>query len=268
MPFADEPSDIANGYFFYPLRVDEMGNDLGAGGAAWTGTWGNGTGFPDSDVKCNNWTSGSSSVSSRAGLPNAGSNAFAWWYTRSCSTTQSLYCFGIDNNVEVMPPQATGRIAFVSKGSWTPGGGIGTADALCQSEASNAGLSGSYRALLAGNGTTAASRFNTGGLPWRRPDGPAIAPTAAALFSAALHDVALYTAADLTAFFSNNGLWLGAGDPLTAGTSSSTCNNWTSSSSSLTITSGRTGRTDTSQLWSMSSSACDSTTGHLICLQE
>jgi hypothetical protein len=108
---------------------------------------------------------------------------------------------------------------------------------LCQSEANAAGFTGTFRALLATDGASAASRFDATRAPWVRPDGVPITPTAAQAFqnNTTAWDVALNTTADLSLQFGN---WLvysgeptpGAGvNPLTQpGTAASTCDNWTS----------------------------------------
>lgn len=56
-------------------------------------------------------------------------------------------------------------------------GGLSGADQLCQNEAAQAGLSGSFKALLASSDTRAASRFSVGSRPWVRPDGVTSAST-------------------------------------------------------------------------------------------
>ena len=59
-----------------------------------------------------------------------------------------------------------------------PPSGIAAADALCTSEATAAGLPGTYRAFLATKQASAMSRFDLGGAPWVRVDGVVLATTA------------------------------------------------------------------------------------------
>jgi hypothetical protein len=125
--------------------------------------------------------------------------------------------------------KSTGRLAFVSSNTLVPGGGIAAADSICSSEAKAAGLAGSFKALLATDGASAASRFDLRGLPWVRPDGVAIVDKAADL---AQHlnapiDVGASGAYD----FGGAWAWAGAPTPGVAGSAASTCASWTSRSS-------------------------------------
>lgn len=67
-----------------------------------------------------------------------------------------------------MPRRFAGRLAFVTDDVFQPGGGIAAADALCQREASAAGLPGTYCAELATSTGPAEARFDLSG-----PDSPA-----------------------------------------------------------------------------------------------
>jgi hypothetical protein len=82
----------------------------------------------------------------------------------------------------VAPPAPAGRFAFVSAIKWQPGGGLASADAVCASEASMAGLAGTYKAALATSTGGALARFSSIGARWVRPDGVAITATTAAMF--------------------------------------------------------------------------------------
>ena len=190
-----------------------------------------------------------------------------------CNGTNRLYCFGINNNFQVTVKPVVGRIAFVTKVPWIPSGGLAGADALCQQEANEASLSGTFKALLAyidtGIGRSASSRFDSspGSLPWVRPDGVAIAPTAADLFSADFLDTAINQTAD-GQYVGNYGVWGGAQYPNEAGTLGATCNNWASSSNTNNGRSG--GAVYTYQLYSFGlfSTPCDATNIILRCLQD
>jgi len=79
---------------------------------------------------------------------------------------------------------------FVTAGTYTPGslGGVAGADMTCATEASNAGLGGSsthWKAYLSTTGAAAYTRLlkpdNTTARGWMRPDGKAVADTAAGL---------------------------------------------------------------------------------------
>ena len=150
-----------------------------------------------------------------------------------CDQQHHLYCFGVDKNVPVTVTPASGRIAFVTRATWTPsgGGGLSSADALCQSEANSASLTGTFKALLATSTGSAQSRFEPiapGSLPWVRPDGIAIAPSATELFTSTFLNTAINQYADGLSYSAFDGVWGGAWNPSTAGTEASTCSNWTS----------------------------------------
>jgi hypothetical protein len=92
-----------------------------------------------------------------------------WTEGSSRTGDAHLYCFGIDHQNAPPIPSATGRIAFVSS-AFTPGGGYQAADALCQSDASMARLSGTYLAFISTTMWAAADRFPPMDVPWIRPD--------------------------------------------------------------------------------------------------
>jgi hypothetical protein len=69
------------------------------------------------------------------------------------------------------PAFPVGRYIFQSNQVLAVGGGIGAADMQCQTEASSAGLPGTYVALLATSSQSAADHLGSLAGPWRRPDG-------------------------------------------------------------------------------------------------
>ena len=269
-PFADTVADIVSGKIFYPLRIDENGVDTGAYGTVWTGTDGDGTVYhypPDPIWTCSDWSSSSGTQVAEIGKSSAVAELFTASASISCSTPQRIYCFGTQNNAPVAVTPTVGRIAFVTTQTWIASGGLTGADNLCATEADTAGLSGTYKALLATNGASAASRFNTSGPPWVRPDGVAIAPTAGELFSATLLDSAVNQSADGSQYFGNVGAWTGAENPSTAGAWATTCENWTDSSEPNGY-GGKAGFTDEWGFFMASSSRCSADWMHLYCLQE
>ncbi|MDD4997504.1 MAG: hypothetical protein PHI99_05100 [Syntrophales bacterium] len=267
-PFADTVADIVSGKIFYPLRIDENGVDTGAYTYVWTGTDGDGTVYhysPD-PWTCSDWSSSSGTQVAEIGKSSAVAELFTASASISCSTPQRIYCFGTQNNAPVAVTPTVGRIAFVTTQTWIASGGLTGADNLCATEADTAGLSGTYKALLATNGASAASRFNTSGPPWVRPDGVAIAPTAGELFSATLLDSAVNQSADGSQYFGNVGAWTGAENPSTAGAWATTCENWTDSSEPNGY-GGKAGFTDEWGFFMASSSRCSADWMHLYCLQ-
>jgi hypothetical protein len=189
-----------------------------------------------------------------------------------CSSKARLYCFGVDRQAQVAVTPVVGRYAFMTHSTWTPGGGIATADALCQQEASAAALPGTYKALLAPTGASAASRFDTSGLPWIRPDGTPIAPTADMFFSPPqnLFDVPPNVSADGAIYFGATGVWSGAAMPTTVGRGATNCTNWLSNSPAAFAAVGAAGDTAMNSFFNMwpGTVACNDAFVFLTCLQE
>lgn len=264
-PFADTKEDIAAGKIYHPLRVDENGHydNTPGGSEVWTGSDPDGT--VSSFGTCGDWASiaGNGSTGEDDGV----ASVFAFYGYQRCDNQARLYCFGIDRNVPVTVNQAAGRFAFISRSFWTPAGGLAGADGLCQTEAESALLSGTFKALLAVNGASAASRFNTSGPTWVRPDGVAIAPTAAALFSADFLNTAINQLADGTSYLGNYGVWTGAASPTTSGTAATTCNSWTVSNDTLEAWSGTAAFTYQEKFFGQWQTKCNATWMRLYCLQ-
>ena len=158
-----------------PLRVDEHGttlvdpaNDIAFFGGA----------SPASDT-CLDW---SSNATSMHGIHEVSSEAsFDTDIYTDCNFATPVVCAEIGHVAPVQPPIETGRIAFITAGSWLPSGGLAGADMFCQNEANAAMLSGTFLAYLPTAAATADSRFTSTGLPWRRVDGVRIVDTAAEL---------------------------------------------------------------------------------------
>jgi hypothetical protein len=225
-PVADKLSDLTTNHLFYPIKLDEFGNVVPEGIYAMTGTFGGGT--YDSGGNCNDYTSTTGGV--RGGWPSADSGLFSSFARPVCTTSMRLYCFGVDNAAVVSLPQDSVRRAFTSNMKWTPGNGIQEADDVCQKDADNAGLGGSFKALLATNGDAAIARFDLNGKPWARPDGALLAEKASDLALGTLTHVLASPSSnpENTAWYANNRfLWSGAPDLVTKGTDLTTCKDWT-----------------------------------------
>src|SRR5262249_56719028 len=141
----------------FPIRITETGTDA-LESVVHTATTSDGTRHPNGTT-CNDYTV-ADSQSIEQGLSSGVASLFTTFGSSTCSSPGRLYCFGINNlaSVTVTPPPAFRR-AFMTKNPFTPGGGIAAADSLCAMEASNAGLPGTYKALLATTTASAASRF-------------------------------------------------------------------------------------------------------------
>ena len=220
-PFADQHTMLIGGAHWFPLNRDETG--AVATGLVVTGTGSSGTA---SGTACSDWSSTTGSA-----IGGAAQEMGRFWTSGKvppCTGVIStrLYCFGIDENVAVQPPQAAGRLAFVSSATFQPGpsAGIDAADTLCQGEASTAGLPGDYKALLAADGATALSRFDTGGQMWVRTDGIPFG-TLGDLLSGSL-PTSINVQADGTTYTSQGFALTGANNPNVAGTVAGTCDDW------------------------------------------
>lgn len=263
-PFANTLADLGNGKIFYPPILDESGNNVGQAGA-WTNTTIGGVVHPSSGGDCTGFTSSLATLSTGGGYTTASSYMFQNYVYYNCGQTARLYCFGIDRAATVSaPPVANARKAF--ERLWTPGGGIASADAACQSDATAAGLSGSYKALLATNGATALSRFNLNLGPWVRVDNAVILPTASAWASATNLDTGANVSANGQTSFGNYMHWGGAVNMTNAGTAASTCNNWTDTT--MTAMRGTTGTVSLAMLWGSSTYQCNFSSATVTCLQE
>jgi hypothetical protein len=262
-PFANTLADLGNGKIFYPPNLDELGNNVGQV-VGMTNTTIGGVVHPNSGGDCAGFTS-TAATGTGGGYTTASSYMFQNYTYPACSTGGRLYCFGVDRSATVSaPPVANSRKAF--ERLWTPGGGIASADAACQSDATAAGLSGTYRALLATNGASALSRFNLSGAPWVRVDNAVILPTAQAWSTATTFDTGPNLTANGQTNWGNYMHWGGAPDMNTAGTAASTCNNWTDTT--MTAMRGSTGTIMVATSWTSSTYQCNFASATITCLQQ
>jgi|SRR5580704_4918355 len=248
-PFADRASDLAIGKMFYPLRLDENGQDLVsetvlsapvATATRPSGTVGN---------NCNDFTNSAGIID--VGFVDATTAVWTAYTSSACTSELQLYCLGIDANGPVTRAD-TGKTAFLSTESFTPGAGLAGADQICSSEASAHGIAGTYGALLATAGSDAIARFGPRvGTEWVRPDHVAITDGFTEL--AAPCNVTL----DLT-YGGNTITWGGAGGINATGTAASSCNSW--SDPSIDGVAGGTSRTGTNALGVTATAMCSIST--------
>lgn len=259
-PFARTQADLLAGRHLYPVRLTETGADVGvsdffqstnASGALSGGT-------------CGDWTLADSS-SVRTGRTSGVGSLFSQGSSTTCAATLRVVCFGIDRAAVVAPlPTVAARRAFLSSTTFSPWSGLAAADALCASDATTAGLPGTFRALLATSGATALARFSTSS-PWARVDHAVVTPTAVALGTASLWDAPINLQANGTTYHGNTGVWSGAPRVDVAGTAATTCNNWSSNSVLSVI--GRAGETNAVEAFGGLTVSCVSPM-HVYCLQQ
>jgi hypothetical protein len=264
-PFANTIADLGAGKIFYPPAINEFGVNVGEQVAMTNTTIGGGV-HPSSGGDCLGFTSNAAGVGGTGGgYTSASSYMFENYTYPNCQTGARLYCFGVDRAATVSaPPVANARKAF--ERIWTPGGGIAGADAACQADATAAGLSGTYRALLATSGASALSRFNLAGAPWVRVDNAVILPTAQAWSTATVLDTGANVSANGQTSYGNYMHWTGAASMTAAGTAASTCNNWTDTA--MTAMRGSTGTVSLSFLWTANAYACSFGSAVITCLQQ
>jgi hypothetical protein len=239
-PFATSTANLLAGKIYYPLRITELGQDRAPVGlTVVSGTAQDGSAVANGT--CADWTSTAESIY----LGVADGTTMVWTYEFSfgpgtCGSGAPIYCFENDTGMAtVAAPVApsNGRHAFLSKTAWQPGGGVAAADAVCQGDASAAGLASAtnYRALLATTvPATDSTRISLSGQPWYRLDGAQLVSASADLADPAAGK--MLTALNVTPdgqYVGYFAAWTGSAVPASV-SMTATCNNWTSSSTAIT----------------------------------
>jgi hypothetical protein len=161
-PFARSVDDLALNDLLYPVRLDEFGVDQGPVGPA-TATKDDGTYLGPSD--CDGYTSSMPQI--RRGIADGLGSPFTSSFDSSCSSNAHLYCFGIDDAVDLpLLLEPTERRAFVTSVPMAATAGVAAFDEQCQSDADTAGLPGTFLALVATSSAAATDRFDLDGAPW------------------------------------------------------------------------------------------------------
>lgn len=247
-----ETNLLANRLLVAP-NLDEYGKLVNE--YAWTGTYGDGTASPGN---CTNWnsTAGTNDVGVTSGGPSRWSFAFAGV---SCASTLRIYCLQRTSTTLAVAPTVPmgGKILYTTAATFVPsaGSGIGSVDAFCNAHKPAAYSTRNFVALVASTALTAGGRL-TSTSSYYRTDG-----------------VLVGTGAEITAETVNGGPWVasdgsylagevyawnGSTSPSVVGTTTSTCNNYTSASAGTT--GGRVGRTASvaSDFFGMGTTSCNS----------
>lgn len=165
------------------------------------------------------------------------------------------------------PEPVVNQIIFVTQEKYTGNlGGLAGADAICQTSASQAGLSGTFKAWLSDSSASAASRLIHHTTPYGLVDG-----TVVALNWADLTDETLLASISLTqnGNLADEFVWTGThatGELVNIPGINSTCNNWTSSAAGDTGTMGYTQQSDI--YWSETPPAGCAFSQSLYCVQQ
>jgi hypothetical protein len=270
-PFANSATDIVANKIFNPLRIAEDGSDVSASivpGSStltvYTGTLGDGT-VATGDT-CSDF--GSTAGSARRGEISGGPVTWTARQNSNCTTARRLYCFENDHTgADLVPTPTSGKIAFVSTKIFAPGPGVAIAgaDTVCANNASSAGLGGTFKALLATSTASAASRVALAPL-YVRPDGIPIA-TGATIAAGSALDSGIWQRADGSYVPATGDLvFTGAPSPSASGTLTSTCSDWTDTTSVAAYIGADT-FADPSW-WNLASNGTCTSTLAVFCLQQ
>jgi hypothetical protein len=234
---ADFPSDFESKLTLNPANYSEFG--IQVTGDVWTGGLA-------TDATCTEWTSATAGQGT-AGDVSSQREWFNFTTNKPCANSRRLICTEIGKKHSVTQPAIALKRLFVSKQPWKPAG-LASADALCNSEAVAAGLSGAYLALLNVTGQKAAARMsNAGSDQYQRVDGAMIGGLALAPSTfLTVRASGMFDSSDLR-------VWTG-GDPSMAAVN--TCSDWASSLAAAKSTIGRPYVANTSA-YNFAESTCD-----------
>jgi hypothetical protein len=214
----------------------------------WTATrFGRRFATPPAYGTCGNWTTDTPPANPDGTVPRIAvgdashsSHVLSFVDTALCGQRHRLYCFQVDHSTPVVPAPVEARLAFVTKAAWLPAGGLAAADALCQKEATDNAVTGTFKAALPTAGASAASRFRMSDGPWKRKDG-VLFMNAADLFDDTKELAAPLNVDLLGTYYGPDQLWAGAapGWTVVPPNTTSTCTDWTSSDPALISTARR-----------------------------
>jgi predicted small lipoprotein YifL len=219
---------LGDGAGLYNVRIDEHGADVGLGqywavgptaifGSTYCAGWSSNLGGATNDQAANyGYTTRTAHLDTPIFVGSV-----------PCSQPNRFLCAEVDRQVAVAPIATSGRLAFVTTGSWDTTSGLAAADALCTSEAGAAGKPGSFKALLSTSTASAISRFDTAGAPWVRADGLPLLASAKSFESAAYLDTAPGVRLDGSVQPTFTVIPFGAQTFDTPGSLGTTCNDWT-----------------------------------------
>ena len=200
---ADRPTEAATEAWLRPIDMRADGT-RSTNLRIWTGIV---------EGTCNEWSTASALVD--------GDQRYVPQYNRAsdghwpCSDLLQLECIEVGNVVPLVPPAITHPLVFVSSGAFAPNNnGRATADAMCQSEATAAGLAGAFAAVLPVDTAPAIARFAD--VDYQTPNGTLVGQLGTGL---------AYIITDATGAIRRAQTWNG-GDPRVA--TAMTCGSWTS----------------------------------------
>jgi hypothetical protein len=276
-PFADSITSPQYLYqTFYPPSLDAAGNTVSVANvltaSSHTG------GLFSTSYTCNNWMDTSTTYYSRVGISTAAAPIWATYTLGYCDASFSLYCLQTNYAARIAAPPVPGtnrKVIFVSRNSFPNfSGGVTGADALCGMDAAGAGLTGTFKAMLATTTSSIASRFTTTGVPVYRPDGVMVAAMDTQLLAASPSLLAPINVDPTGTVYLTTYVWTGSTNlttptPMTAPPLS--CADWTTNLSGNSAYAGYTPYTNlpSSSYWIyFTTYPCNSSSPRLYCLQD
>lgn len=261
-PVFDSQAEIQAHQIWHPINRDESGQPVTTDRFVATGTSGNGT---TAASTCLDWTAGTGQFGN---FGNVGNGPSGWTAENNfgCAMTLRLYCMGKTKTAILNPAPYGGpaKYAFVSNATVAPNAvaGPGEFDAVCNAEKPPG--SGTFKALVASTGSTAASLLN------------------AATNYVTIERLLIGTGAEIASasFFANGaGMWehsnlsfpagfdrvyTGAASPVSAGSNTDNCTDWGSTSGS-----GIYGlyMLPDSRWWNIGAQTCSSA-AHVHCIEQ
>jgi hypothetical protein len=137
-----------------PIDVDELGRRLVEHPEVWTGL----SESTATQSNCADWKSAAAGDQASIGSIFGGVDT---WYAvgvGACDGRRRIYCVQTGKRALLDQPVSGGRRIFVARQA-TPFSSVADADALCQSHARGASLSGTYRAFVSTSDGSPAARF-------------------------------------------------------------------------------------------------------------
>jgi hypothetical protein len=225
-PFADSQSALfTTGQVFYPVMFDETGKYGSENYATGTTSTGTATGVSQSAGDCTGWTGTGNQLS---GYSEGGTMYWVAGLTSSCYPSIPFLCMGTSRSAAVAPAAATGPKIWYS-GAFTAGTTM-TPDQTCQASRPTGVTTA---AALVSYANKAASAVLQMGSSYARLDG-SIVGTGASIAAGRI-DTGIWQSA--TGAYGDPFLvWAGSPTPGQAGTTASTCNNWTDATGTAATT--------------------------------
>ena len=262
-PVADDPGQFANKAIWYPMRVEADGDLAPTNASPITGTGASGTAVVS---HCDDFTADNGTVA--WGYASGVLDMWTYRGAKGCGSATLLYCLGVSKSapLDLVVPSVHWNV-FLSESTFTPDAGLAAFDAACNGDATEAGLPGSYAAMVATVGASALDRADLS-RPWVLPNGATVVQDPQTLTSRSDVDVGIGLFADGGTYFagSSRKAMIGADDIATAGDATTTCANWESTVG--TLEQGIPGYA--SHWWADNgTNACDNfwAEGHVYCVQ-